>query len=81
MASHYDGAAALVNPRPSRYPARMEPLTIDALSALARARGLELTGEELAALLPVVQALRSSMDALRDAPLGDVEPAAQFRIV
>ena len=81
MASHYDGGAALVNPQPSRYPARMDALTIDVLSALARARGLDLTAEELAALLPLVQALRSSMTALGEARLGDVEPAGQFRIV
>ncbi len=58
----------------------MEPLTIDTLRTLAKAQGLDLTDRELAGLLPLVQAGRSMMDSLRDVPLGDVEPASQYRI-
>ena len=71
----------LVNDGVSRYPARMEPLTIDALRALATLRGLELTDQELTALLPVVIGMRSTMDSLRDALSSDVEPATQYRIL
>jgi len=57
------------------------PLTIDTLRTLATLQGLELTDEELAGLLPVVQAGRSMAESLRGALPGDVEPAFQYRIM
>jgi hypothetical protein len=57
----------------------MEPLTIDMLRALAADRGLALTDAELAALLPVVNANRALLATVP--PLGDVEPASQYRIL
>jgi len=59
----------------------MEPLTIDTLGTLAKVQGLDLTDEELAGLLPLVQAGRSMMETLRDIPLMDVEPSSQYRIL
>jgi hypothetical protein len=56
----------------------MEPLTLDLLSALAKLQGLDLTDDELATLLPLVQAGRSLMDSLRDALSGDVEPSSHY---
>ena len=63
-----------------RYPARMEKLTMDALRALARAQGLELSDAELAALLPLVESGRSGLAAIHDIP-PETEPASQFRIL
>jgi hypothetical protein len=62
-----------------RYPARMEKLTVDTLRTLAKAQGLELSDGELAALLPLVEAGRNGLAAIRDIPL-ETEPASQFRI-
>lgn len=59
----------------------MAPLTADALRMLATLEGLELTEQELAGLLPVVQAWRSMMESLRDVLPGDLEPASQYRII
>ena len=59
----------------------MEPLTLDALRALAKAQGLELTDEELAKLLPLVQSGRALMDVLAGLPLDDVEPSSQYRML
>jgi Asp-tRNA(Asn)/Glu-tRNA(Gln) amidotransferase C subunit len=59
----------------------MKPLTIDALRALARAQGLELSEAELAGLLPAVQAGRQMLSALDAVPLGDVEPTVQYRVL
>ena len=73
-------AAALVNPSPSRYPAPMEPLTLDTLRTLAAAQGLDLTDEELAGLLPLVKASRSMMDSLRGLS-PEIEPSSQYRIL
>jgi hypothetical protein len=75
------GARGLVNDGPSRYPARMEPLTIDTLRTLATLAGLDLTDQELAALLPLVGAMRSMMEPVRDALSGEVEPATQYRVL
>jgi hypothetical protein len=47
---------------------------------LAKAQGLDLTDEELAGLLPLVQASRSLMDSLRGFPL-EIEPSSQYRIL
>ena len=58
----------------------MEPLTLDTLRALATAQGLALTDEELATLLPLVQAGRALIDALADLPLDGVEPSCQYRM-
>lgn len=62
-----------------RYPARMEKLTVDALRTMATAQGLELSDAELAALLPLVEAGRNGLAAIRDIP-PEIEPASQFRI-
>ena len=68
-----------------RYPARMEKLmppeklTVDMLRTLAKAQGLELSDAELASLLPLVEAGRSGLAAIRDIP-PQTEPASQFRI-
>jgi len=56
----------------------MEPLTVESLRALAVERGLDLTDRELEALLPLVQGGRALMATLP--PLGDVEPASQYRM-
>lgn len=58
----------------------MESPTIDTLRTLARAQGLELTDEDLAAVLPLVQAGWGLMASLAAVPLDDVEPSSQFRI-
>ncbi len=58
----------------------MEHLTIDALRTMARAQGLELSDEDLAAVLPLVQVGRRLMESLAAVPLDDVEPSSQFRI-
>ena len=63
-----------------RYSAPMEKLTLDALHTLAKAQGLELSDAELAALLPLVEAGRSGLAAIRDIP-PETEPASQFRIL
>ncbi len=52
---------------------------MDALRTLAKAQGLELSDAELAALLPLVEAGRNGLAAIRDIPL-ETEPASQFRI-
>jgi len=57
----------------------MEPLTIEELRALAAERGLSLTDDDLRALLPLVQAGRALMATLP--PLGELEPAAHYRIL
>ncbi len=58
----------------------MENLTIETLRTSARAQGLELSDEDLAAVLPLVQAGRGMMESLAAVPLDDVEPSSQFRI-
>jgi len=63
-----------------RYPAPMEKLTVNALRTLAEAQGLQLTDAELTALLPLVEAGRSGLAAIRDIP-PETEPASQYRIV
>ena len=57
----------------------MEKLTVDALRVLATAQGLELSEAELASLLPLVEAGRNGLAAIRDIP-PEVEPASQYRI-
>jgi hypothetical protein len=63
-----------------RYPPSMEKLTVDTLRTLAKAQGLDLTDQELAALLPLVEAGRSALAAVTDIPQA-LEPASQFRIL
>ena len=58
----------------------MEKLTVNALRTLAEAQGLQLTDAELTALLPLVEAGRSGLAAIRDIP-PETEPASQYRIV
>ena len=63
-----------------RYPPSMEKLTVETLRTLARAQGLDLTDQELAALRPLVEAGRSGLAAVTDIPT-TLEPASQFRIL
>ena len=58
----------------------MEKLTVNALRTLAEAQGLQLTDAELTALLPLVEAGRNGLAAIRDIPPA-TEPASQYRIV
>ncbi len=74
-------AAALVKHGASRYPARMEPLTIETLRIIAKAQGLELSDQDLHRLLPLVQAGRSMMEALATIPVTEIEPTSQYRIL
>ena len=62
-----------------RYSPGMEKLTVDTLRTLATAQGLELSDAELASLLPLVEAGRGGLAAVRDIPLA-TEPASQFRL-
>jgi hypothetical protein len=57
------------------------PLTKDALRALAQAQGLTLSDADLEGLLPLVQATRAMIDELNAAPLAEVEPTSQFRML
>ena len=59
----------------------MKPLTLEMLRVLAEVQGLPLTDEELARLLPLVQAARPLMDSLRDALTNEVEPSSQYRMI
>ncbi len=63
-----------------RYSSRMEKLTVDTLRTLAEAQGLDLSDAELAALLPLGEAGRNGLAAIRDIPR-ETEPASQYRIV
>ncbi len=67
--------------RPMTEPGGAPPLTRDALRVLAQARGLSLDDRELDGLLPLVVATRALMDEMAAAPLGDVEPTAQFHML
>ena len=60
-----------------RYSPAMEKLTVDTLRTLARARGLDLTDQELAALLPLVEAGRSGLAAMTRYTAG---PRAGFAV-
>jgi hypothetical protein len=62
-----------------RYSPGMEKLTVETLRTLAKAQGLDLSDAELASLLPLVEAGRSALAAVRDIPL-EAEPASQFRL-
>jgi hypothetical protein len=59
----------------------MEPLTIETLRVLARARGLELTDAELAGLLPLVEAGRAMVATLDGALTRDAEPTSVYRVL
>ena len=60
---------------------RMTTMTLETLRLLAAERGLPLTDAELERLLPLVQSTRSLLDALREVPRPETEPAAQFRML
>jgi hypothetical protein len=59
----------------------MEPLTLETLRTLARARGLGLSDDDLRGLLPLVEAGRGLLASLDSAALADVEPSAQYRVL
>lgn len=59
----------------------MEPLTLDALRTLARARELDLSDGELAGLLPLVEAGRAMIAALDGALTHDAEPTSYYRVL
>lgn len=59
----------------------MDTLTLDTLGTLAQAREMDLTEDELRGLLPLVQGVRALMRSLRDAPLAEIEPSSQYRIL
>jgi hypothetical protein len=59
----------------------MDTLTLDTLKTLANAREMDLTEDELRGLLPLVQGVRALMRSLRDAPLDEIEPSSQYRIL
>jgi hypothetical protein len=59
----------------------MEPLTLDALRTLARARGLDLSEAELAGLLPLVEAGLAMIATLDGALTRDVEPTSHYRVL
>lgn len=59
----------------------MEPLTLETLRVLARARGLELTDAELAGLLPLVEAGRAMVATLDGALTRDAEPTSVYRVL
>jgi hypothetical protein len=57
-----------------------EPLTLESLRTLARARGLELSDAELSGLLPLVEAGRGMLATLDGALTRDTEPASYYRM-
>jgi hypothetical protein len=59
----------------------MDTLTLDTLRTLAKAREMDLTDEELRGLLPLVQGVHALMKSLRHAPLEEIEPSSQYRIL
>ena len=59
----------------------MNSLTLDTLKTLASLEGLTLTDQEVAGLLPLVAATRAMTDSLRDVLSGEIEPAAQYRML
>jgi len=71
----------LVNAGGSRYSLAMEPLTLDVLRTLAQERGLALTEDELAGLLPLVEAGRGMIGALDEILARDDEPSSHFHIL
>ncbi len=75
-----DSRGGLVNRGTSHYPAPMEPLTMDALRALARAQALDCSDEELAGLLPLVEGGRQLIAGLDEALRPEVEPTSEFRL-
>src|SRR5262245_14233351 len=58
-----------------------EPLTLDTLRALARARGLDLSDAELAGLLPLVESGRAMIATLDSALTRETEPTSHFRVL
>ena len=58
-----------------------EPLTLDSLRILARARGLDLSDAELIGLLPLVEAGRAMLASLDEALTPETEPASHFRVL
>ncbi|HTK91188.1 MAG TPA: hypothetical protein VL948_13120 [Verrucomicrobiae bacterium] len=58
-----------------------DPLTLDTLRTLARARGLDLSDAELAGLLPLVEIGRALIATLDSALTRETEPASHFRVL
>jgi hypothetical protein len=60
---------------------RMESLTLDTMRAVARLQGFDWSDAELEAIRPVVEAGRRLLAALETAPLAQLDPTTQFRIL
>ncbi len=58
-----------------------EPLTLDTLRTLARARGLDLSDAELAGLLPLVEVGRALIATLDNVLTRETEPTSHFRVL
>ena len=56
-------------------------ITLDTLNRLARLAGFEWTGAELEAIRPALERLLDGLARLEALPLGDVEPASQYRML
>jgi hypothetical protein len=72
--------AVLTGSGGARYPAGMDRVTLETLRAAAAAQGLPLSEEELARLLPLVQAGQRMLDSLDALLTLEVEPASQYRM-
>ena len=59
----------------------MEPLTIEAMRAIARVQGFEWTDAELEAIRPVVEVSRRLLARLDSLPLDTRDPSTQYRIL
>jgi hypothetical protein len=61
--------------------ARVEPLTLDAMRAVARLQGFDWTDAELEAIRPVVEASLRLLARLETLSLDTADPTTQFRIL
>jgi len=63
--------------------ARMDTpaIDLDTLRRVARLAGFSWTDAELEAIRPAVAATLGALASLEALPLGEIEPAAQFRIL
>jgi hypothetical protein len=61
--------------------ARMEPLTLDTMRAVAKLRGFAWTDAELEAIRSAVDASLRLLAALEALPLASLDPTIQYRIL